>query len=567
MLSTLNVLILEDDPNDAQLISRELLRFGFTSDICVAASESAFLAALNDTIDVILADYSLPGFNALGALAHLKERKLKIPLIMVTGMQGDEMAAECMKHGATDYLLKDRLYRLGPAVVGAVEARRVAIAHALSEERIQLAQEASAEALLQANLSLEARVAERTQALTEVNDQLRHEIDEHLKTENQLRQAQKMEVIGQLTGGVAHDFNNLLTSVIGYIELALDGNVGEKVTRYLRNALKSAERGVHLTSHLLSIGRRQRLHVRATDLNKLVTGLHDLLVRTVPPAIRIDLCLEPDLWPALADPTQIEVALINLTINARDAMPGSGTISIEARNMAADDRKNPQLADIEATDYIVLTVTDTGVGMTEEVKEHAFEPFFTTKEVGEGSGLGLAMVYGLAKQHGGTVRIVSAQGQGTSVIVYLPRAAAVADQPDPLSAEVQPPVASVAGTLLLVDDDVDLLAMAADYLRGIGFQVIDVSSGASALAVMDREDRIDIMVTDLSMPGMHGSALVQEARRRRPGLPIMVITGHSTDAVNETLAEQGCLVLRKPFHPAELGAMVAECQQNHRTLH
>ena len=525
----------------------------------MAASEEEYLAALDATIDVILADYMLPKFSALDALDRLHDRGLEIPLIVVTGALGDEAAVECIKRGAADHLIKDRLARLGSAVSRAVQERRTA-------DELRLSRETAAEALRLANITLEQRVAERTRALTEANEQLRHAIGERRKTEDQLRQAQKMEAIGQLTGGIAHDFNNLLTSIIGNVELALGRDGNGSAARRLHGALRSAHRGVQLTSQLLAIGRRQTLRAHAVDLNALILGLQDMLASTMTPAIRIRLSLSAQLWPAFADPTQIELALLNLAINARDAMSSSGTLCIETRNLPVGDPDRPDDLGSAGVEYVALTVSDSGMGMTQEVRARAFEPFFTTKESGKGSGLGLSMVYGLAKQHGGTVRIDSAPGRGASMTIYLPRAAATSDQPVPVVQGALGETSAAVGNVLLVDDDPAVLEVTAKSLRQVGYVVTDVGSAASALAIMDRGEEVDILVTDLVMPDMAGSTLADAARLRRPDLPVMLITGHAGDMVTAGATGQRYPVLQKPFSLAEFATMVAECRRSHAGL-
>jgi CheY-like chemotaxis protein/two-component sensor histidine kinase len=374
-----------------------------------------------------------------------------------------------------------------------------------------------------------------------------------------------MEAIGQLTGGIAHDFNNLLTSVLGNIELALDRVGNTEVEKLLRGALKSAERGARLTSQLLAFGRRQPLLVRAIDLNALVVGLQDMLAITMTPTIAIYIVLTPELWPALADATQIELALVNLALNARDAMPSGGQLRIETRNLAGADPGRPDdLAD-GAGDYVAFIVSDTGTGMSEEVKACAFEPFFTTKEIGRGTGLGLSMVYGLAKQLGGTARIASQPGRGTSVAVYVPRAASAVAEP--AASALDDLEDGINGEVLLVDDDMDVRELAAAALRRAGFRVIEAESGKAALAIIDRGEQIDVLVTDLVMPGMHGFTLAAEAHRRRPNLSIMLMTGYPGVDRDSSTEENVYPLLRKPFRPADLAAMVLACRQGPISRH
>ncbi|CAN7360885.1 response regulator [Phenylobacterium sp. LjRoot225] len=557
-MSPLRILVLDDSLADAELMARELERSGVPLDWRWASTEREFVEALGPDLDAILADYSLPGFNALAALEHLKRRELGTPFIIVTGMLGDEAAVDCIKQGATDYLLKDRLKRLGPAVMRAIEDRRAAVERESAEERLRQSKEAASEALRRANADLERHVAERTRALTEANEKLHLQVAERRQAEEQLHQAQKMEALGQLTGGMAHDFNNLLTAVIGNIDLAMRRETAESVARLLRGAMQGAERGARLTSQLLAFGRRQALTVGPVDLNRLIANLEPMLVSTLTPAIRIDKSLQPDLLPALADTTQIELALINLAINARDAMPNGGSLTISTRFVDATEPDRPIDLGGDAPGYVALTVTDSGVGMPPEVAARAFEPFFTTKGVGKGSGLGLSMVYGLAKQLGGTATLESKVGQGTVVAIYVPMVAeALVETREDYSTDRVDP-AACGRPVLVVDDDAMVRDTTCTSLREFGYEVMEAGDGASALRILDSGCAVDVLVTDLVMPGMSGSALSLQARKRRPNLPIIVMTGYSAAGLEPEGFDFP--VLQKPFRPAQLAAMVAECR-------
>ena len=387
------------------------------------------------------------------------------------------------------------------------------------------------------------------------------------QAESQLLQSQKLEAIGQLTGGVAHDFNNLLTSVLGNLDLA-ENRVGDEAVRLLlRNAVRSAERGAELTAQLLAFARKQDLRPRPVDLNELVTGAEHILNRTLDPAVRIVRSLDPDLWPAVADPTQLELVVLNLAINARDAMrDGGGILSIGTRNVPAD-APGARPDDLAAgVDFVALAVGDTGTGMTEEIRAKCLEPFFTTKPVGSGSGLGLSMVYGVAKQLGGTIQIDSTWQRGTVVTVYLPRAehdAPAVRQADPAPLDAAAAHAGSlrnSGRILLVDDEADVREVAGTMLREHGYEVIEAEDGGAALAVLDREGPVDLLVTDFAMPGLRGSALAVEAERRRPGLPVLIITGYGGDlAMPGSGPGPRCPILRKPFKPADLVVKVRQC--------
>lgn len=383
------------------------------------------------------------------------------------------------------------------------------------------------ENLLTLNGELEQRVGERTA---------------------QLIQSQKMEAIGRLTGGVAHDFNNLLQGIGGCLSV-LDPSVPEGRPRVLYDAaLQAVERGARLTQSLLAFARRQRLAPERTDLGSLLDGMRPLMERALGGLITIDLALPTGAATALVDPAQFEAAILNLAINARDAMPDGGRLTLAVRETRVERQQEPgRLPDLAPGAYVAVTVTDTGTGMDAATLAHVFEPFFTTKEVGKGSGLGLAMVHGMAAQSGGGVHIASAPGQGTTVTLYLPRGSSdtvrVA-KPSP----AQTPRRS--GTVLLVDDDVMVRAGVEAMLEGLGYAVVPADGGAAALDALRKGAAIDALLTDYAMPGMTGAALVREAQRLRPGLPVVLITGYA----DAPAGLERVLVLPKPFRITDLAA-------------
>jgi signal transduction histidine kinase len=409
--------------------------------------------------------------------------------------------------------------------------------------------EGAAAELRQLNETLEQRVHERTRELEQAHQRLVAEVDERRQIEAALRHAQKLEAVGQLTGGVAHDFNNLLTAVLGNLEL-IGMRHGDTGTQKLVNsAVASAERGAQLTQQLLAFARKQHLEPKLLSLNDIVTAMSGLLERAIGTSIRVHLRLERGLWSALVDPNQLELLILNLGINARDAMPKGGRIAIATANLRAADPDRP--ADLPPGDLIRLSVADTGEGMSEEVLARAFEPFFTTKERGRGSGLGLSQVYGVAKQSGGDVRIKSAPGCGTQVDIYLPRARGAAPA---WTAERAPTPAQIPrgdATVLVVDDDRDVREFIVTSLHNLGYRVLEAASGLAALEVVAREDSIDGLLVDYAMPGMTGAELAQRLARRRPDLPLLFTTGYAEDrALDEQL--RGAPLLRKPFKLAEL---------------
>ena len=394
------------------------------------------------------------------------------------------------------------------------------------------------------NETLERRVEERTRALTA-------EIEERQAMEERLHQLQKTEAIGQLTGGLAHDFNNLLTAVMGNLDFIALKSPDEIARKHATAALRAARRGADLTQQLLAFSRKQRLEFRATNLNELVTGMGELLLRTLGGDVRVELALGQGLWPALIDASQIETAILNLALNARDAMPNGGTVTLETQTLRIG--KLNRVAGLEPGDYVVVAVSDTGTGMTDEVKMRAFDPFFTTKDIGKGSGLGLSQVYGVARQSGGAAEIDTALGRGTTIRLYLPRAHVVEESLDARPAEAAGP-ASQGLQILVVDDDEAVRDVIVATLNNLGYAVTAANSGASAIAQLARA-AYDLVILDLAMPEMNGVAARQAIRERWPDLPVLFASGYAgSTAFGTDIAE--AFILRKPFVSAELDAKI-----------
>ncbi|HEV8680698.1 MAG TPA: ATP-binding protein, partial [Stellaceae bacterium] len=375
------------------------------------------------------------------------------------------------------------------------------------------------------------------------------------ETEAQLQQAQKMAAVGQLTGGVAHDFNNLLTVVIGSLDLALDHVQGE-TRAIVETAVRASQKAANLVHRLLAFSRRQTLRPETLDLNRLTTGMEDLLRRTVGAHFDIAMKLEPGLWPASADRGQVESALLNLTINARDAMPEGGRLLIETANKRLDEVYVAHNNDVAVGDYVVLAVTDTGTGMPPDVLERALEPFFTTKEIGKGSGLGLSVIYGFAKQSRGHLKIYSEVGHGTTVRLYLPRAAAAG-----VEAVARPsPAAHARGdeVILVVEDHADVRSYVVAQLRDLGYRVIEAEDGPQALKILGSDAPVDLLMTDMVMPGgMTGRQLAEAAKRQRPRVKLLFTSGHSEDAVVEdSELDSRVQFLAKPYTRQDLALKV-----------
>jgi len=406
--------------------------------------------------------------------------------------------------------------------------------------------------------TLEIKVADRTRDLAAANDRLTAEIAERERTEARLVQAQKMEAVGQLTGGLAHDFNNLLTAVVGSLDLLMRRTDDEKLRRFAGNALQAAERGAQLTAQLLAFSRRQRLTPAPVNPNDIVTGMGDLLSRTIGPHVRVETQLDPNLWQAMADRTQIEVMILNLAINARDAMPGGGRLTIATRNLASVPRD--LAGELKAGEYVVISVADTGTGMTPAVLAKAFEPFFTTKEPGKGTGLGLSQLYGFARQSGGTARIESVEGRGTTVSIFLPRTHAVAVEEVPQLFQTSH---DESRAVLLVDDDDQVRAVATALLEELGFEVLAVSSGAAALDELEERRDFALVLTDVAMPGMSGVDLANAVRAKGNPPPILFATGYADlQAFGEELSDE--VVLKKPYRITDLASRVQTVLQQSR---
>jgi signal transduction histidine kinase/CheY-like chemotaxis protein len=398
-----------------------------------------------------------------------------------------------------------------------------------------------------------AQLQARARQLAAANARLREEMAARSKAEEALRQSQKMEALGQLTGGIAHDFNNLLQVVQGAFELIRRRpDDAAKVAAWSQNGLQAAERGASLTRQLLAFSRSQKLELHAFVVGDLVSDMRDLLVRTLGPDITLDFDLQDGAAPVLSDRTQLELAVLNLAINARDAMPDGGRLTLATRVT----RIAPGQSDLEPDDYVELRITDTGGGMLPEVIERAFDPFFTTKGVGKGTGLGLSQVYGVARQAGGAARIASSAGGGTTVTLFLRRSNRPAEATPDRSAPQPAPAPRGEHTVLVVDDEAQVRALACETLAMLGYDVLDADSGEAALKILDTT-RPDIMLLDYAMPGMSGAELARQARDRWPGLPIVFASGHAdTEAVEQALGGQA-LILRKPFDMESLARALA----------
>ncbi len=415
------------------------------------------------------------------------------------------------------------------------------------------------QALRELNETLESRVRERTEALAEVYERLVSEMASREQAQEALRQAQKMEAVGQLTGGIAHDFNNMLTGIIGGLDLIQrynqSGRQGE-TQRFIDAAVSSANRAAALTHRLLAFARRQPLNLQRVDLNALVESMRDLMVRTLGSHILVDALLEPDLWPANSDENQLESALLNLVINARDAMPDGGSLYIATANVQL--QRQSEVGELAPGRYVSLSVIDSGCGMTPEVLAAAFEPFFTTKPIGQGTGLGLSMIYGFARQAGGHVHIQSAPGKGTEVTLYLPAHHEVAAPVGSIEPNEQAPLALQGETVLVVEDDPAVRLLVLDVLDMHGYRVLEAAEANAAVKILEHSGRIDLLISDVGLPGMNGRQLADIARQHRPGLPVLFITGYAEQAASSGFLDAGMDMVSKPFSIDHLATRVRD---------
>ncbi len=621
-MEQVRVLLVEDDGSDAVLIRRELDRLASKQVVERVSSEPAFLAALKTfSPNIILCDHNIPGFSGWRALEIARGTNPDVPFILVTGSLDEETAVAYLKGGASDYILKDRLVRLGPAVTEALaRARERQILHRQERllhqiidanpnlifvkdwnGRFVLANKALAEIY---NTTVEAILGKTDADFNPNAEEVAHflrddrdvmaigrpkfvseepvtnpatkqirwfqtmkvplplpgaeiatmlgvatEITERKLLEEQLMQSQKMEAVGQLAGGVAHDFNNILTAIVGYTDLlAVDFSDNPQHHEDLEEIRKAARRAAALTRQLLAFSRKQVLEPKIIDLNTVVLNLDKMLRSLISENIELKTRLGDHLAAARADPNQLEQVIMNLAINARDAMPDGGALTIETANVSLDDNYAAQHVSVIPGDYVMLAVTDTGSGMSEDTKARIFEPFFTTKPAGRGTGLGLSTVYGIVKQSGGNIWLYSELGKGTTFKVYLP---AIEALPEDIGKAAAPSEASIQGfgTVLVVEDDDQLRRLTQRALAAHGYNVLVAERGRTALEIARRhQGNIDLLLTDVIMPDTNGRKLADALRAARPGLRVLYMSGYPDGAMtNHGILEEGVHYLAKPF--------------------
>jgi signal transduction histidine kinase len=541
-----NILLVDDQP--AKLMSYELILHELDETLIKAGSATEALTyLLRNEIAVILIDVCMPELNGFDLAAMIREhpRFEKTAIIFVSAIQVDEgdllRGYQC---GAVDYVPV-------PVVPELLRAKVRVFADLYRKGR----------QLEQLNAELEQRVAERTDELARANTELEIRVEQRTQEREralaQVHQMQKLESLGQLTGGIAHDFNNLLMAVLGNLEL-LKKRLPEdpKIVRLLDGAFQGAQRGAQLTRRMLAFARRQDLKPESVHVPALVHSMTDILERSVGPEISIETHFETDLPPCRIDPNQLELALLNLSLNARDAMPNGGILTISARRESLGEDISPSAPQGE---YLRLTVRDSGSGMDEATLKRATEPFFTTKEVGKGTGLGLSTVEGLAAQSGGAMRITSAPGAGTAIDLWLPLSVAI--ETDATEDGDNRTANEKRYRILVVDDDPIVADGTVALLQDLGHAVVGVRSGVSALAELKAGQTFDLLITDHAMPGMNGAHLAEQVREAWPSLPIILVSGcvELPSGIDPTLPR-----LAKPYRQADLENMIATCLANHR---
>jgi DNA-binding response OmpR family regulator len=529
------VLVVEDDEDIAQALQRSLRMEGYEVR-AVADGRTAVEQGRSFMPDLVILDLGLPELDGVEVAKALRAED-DVPILILTARDALESRVEGLDAGADDYLVKPF-------------AARELLARVRSNLDLARLRREVAEQLRELNDSLEQRVST--------------EIAERMRTEEALRQAQKMEVVGQLTGGVAHDFNNLLTAICGGAETLrrlLPERLGAhelRIQRALRMVEDGSQRAAILTQRLLAFARRQALDPRALDANKLVAGMSELLRRTLGEAIAIETVLAGGLWRTMADPNHLESSLLNLAVNARDAMPDGGRLTIETANSYLDEEYALQHQEVAPGQYVMIAVSDTGTGMSKDIMERVFEPFFTTKGIGQGTGLGLSQVYGFIKQSSGHIKIYSEPEHGTVVKLYLPRL--IGEGRPEIDADVRStaPDGGTGELILVVEDDDAVRAHSTDSLRELGYRVIAAASGWEGLEVLARYPAIRLLFTDVGLPGgMTGRQLADQARQQRPDLLVLFTTGYARNAiVHGGILDPGTHLLPKPFTYAALAAKI-----------
>jgi signal transduction histidine kinase/CheY-like chemotaxis protein len=545
MTADLNARVLVFAPigRDGQASAELLCSAGFDAEICTSLSQVIALIKAGAAV-IFIAEEGLFGqdVSTLAAWVEHQPPWSDLPFVMLTSRHNQPAVARWRRR-IVGLLRNVSLLERPVQAITLASAIQAGMRARLRQYEVRTLLEAQA----QSGQKLEALVGVRTSELEQANNELRLEMAERAHVEESLRQSQKIEAMGQLIGGVAHDFNNLLTIILGGLDL-IQRKADPTIHKVMMDGMRqAAQRGAGLTRQLLAFSRRQSLKPEPVDLERLVGAMGELLNRSLRGNLRVRRDFAADLWPVEVDPGELELAVLNLAVNARDAMPEGGTIVIRAENVAS-----LQEADIRG-DFVCLSVIDVGTGMAPDLKDRVFEPYFTTKEVGKGSGLGLAQVYGFVKQSGGQARIQSEVGQGTTVELLLPRSHGTPAEQDSLSGlQGAVSVERSTGHVLLVEDDNEVAALVTEMLAELGYEVTRTASAAAALGALANGRQVDVVFSDIMMPGdMNGIDLVQELRRRYSDLPVLLTSGYSEASKREAINK--CVgILPKPYRLDEL---------------
>jgi signal transduction histidine kinase/ActR/RegA family two-component response regulator len=533
------ILILAPTGRDAVASADLLRRAGMQADVCKDLDE------LTSRIDaaalaVLLAEEALFGRDISGLSEHVGGQPpwSDLPFVVLTSTI-PSTSVSAWRHRLVESLRNVSLLERPVQAITLTAAMQTAVRARVRQYEVRALLERQEHAAAE----LEHVVLARTRQLQTANEDLRQQMTERARIEESLRQAQRMEAIGQLTGGIAHDFNNLLMVILGGVTMLERNNEPARRQTVLHGIQQAAQRGAALTRQLLAFSRRQPLQAHVVDLARQLGGMRELLNRSLGEETRVELKFADDLWPVHVDPGELELVMLNLAVNARDAMPSGGTITISADNCSADERNELR------SDCVRLAVIDSGTGMSQDVKEHAFEPFFTTKEVGKGSGLGLAQVYGFAKQSGGSVQIHTEVGRGTSVILMLPRST---EQPHELAPEAPRDLLEreakhgSAGSVLLVEDNDQVAMLVREMLQELGYRVERVGNATAALRTLNSGSTVDVVFSDIRMPGnMDGVELGRQIRLYWQNLPVLLTSGYAKGA--QEAEREGFRVLQKPY--------------------
>lgn len=650
MTEAVRILLVEDLPTDAELAEREIQK---TLQACIfhrVETRDDYLAALAEfQPDLIISDYRMPRFDGLSALKLALEHAPSTPVIILTGAINEDTAVECMKAGATDYVIKEHIKRLGQAVIHALDEKRLRIERlravsARKQAEEQLLYQASllqnvSDAIIAADLAFHItswnRAAETLYGWSAgevigmpINEILRSEPDDQLeqmyqhclahglwkgeaihrnrngaaitilasvslvrdssgrpvgivtvnrditerkqaeeaqaRLQEQLRQAQKLESIGRLAGGIAHDFNNLLVPIMGYAELAqMELPPDSKAHADLDMIRTAAQRAASLSRQILAFSRRQVLEIRQLDLNEIITGFQSMLQRLIGEDIELQIVLSSSPCMVRADRTQIEQILMNLSVNARDAMPGGGKLIIETNNVLLDESFTARHSEMSPGRYIMLSLSDTGIGMDSGIRQHIFEPFFTTKEQGKGTGLGLATVFGIVKQHQGHILVYSEPGKGTTFRIYLPQLEETAQDVVPMFPE--PTSFHGTETILVVEDEPMVRKLACETLELYGYTVITAENPNAGLQVASGYTAtIHLLLTDMIMPQMNGRELYAQLLATRPELKVLYMSGYTENVIlHYAILEEGADFIQKPFTVRDLTQKVRRVLDRH----